>query len=90
MKMDSKHFINQDSKFLFEILASIGDGIIATDGDGRIVFANEAAATITGWAASAAIGRPFDEVFSLVNALSNERVASPVNRCLMTGNAGGA
>lgn len=48
-------------------LRSIGDGVITTDTVGHIVLINKAAEKITGWSQAAAIGRPFDEVFHLVD-----------------------
>ena len=44
-------------------LRSIGDAVIATDGEARITLFNDVAATLTGWRAAEAIGRPIDQVF---------------------------
>ncbi|HEX6793455.1 MAG TPA: PAS domain S-box protein [Casimicrobiaceae bacterium] len=44
-------------------LQSIGDGVIATDAQGNITFANDCAAQLTGWSAAEAVGRPLAKVF---------------------------
>src|SRR6185437_4738988 len=44
-------------------LQSIGDGVIATDAQGIVTFANDCAAQLTGWPAADAVGRPLAKVF---------------------------
>lgn len=51
-------------------LRCIGDGVITTDIQGRIVLLNKVAEELTGWQQSGAIGKQFKEVFRL---LTNER-----------------
>jgi two-component system, cell cycle sensor histidine kinase and response regulator CckA len=46
-------------------LSSIGDGVITTDLDGRILVCNKAGETMTGWKAHEAFGQPFRTVFSI-------------------------
>jgi PAS domain S-box-containing protein len=46
-------------------LSSLGDGVIATDLDGKVKFINPVAAVMTGWIRSAALGRNIAEVFAL-------------------------
>jgi PAS domain-containing protein len=41
----------------------MNDAVIGTDRDGTIRFINEAAATLTGWPAYAAVGLPLGRVF---------------------------
>lgn len=66
-------------------LASIGDGVIATDKAARIRFMNAAAEHYTGWSAPRAIGRPLAEVFVIVNEETREPAPSPVERALREG-----
>jgi diguanylate cyclase (GGDEF)-like protein/PAS domain S-box-containing protein len=47
-------------------LASIGDGVLATDADGRIEILNPVAESLTGWPASEAHGHLLSEVFRLL------------------------
>jgi diguanylate cyclase (GGDEF)-like protein/PAS domain S-box-containing protein len=48
-------------------LASIGDGVIATDVDGSIVYMNPAAERLTHWNASQANGLPLAALFNLLD-----------------------
>ncbi|PYK45919.1 MAG: hypothetical protein DME46_02910 [Verrucomicrobia bacterium] len=44
-------------------LRSIGDGVITTDVQGKIIMINQAAETLTGWTAEEAKGQPLKSVF---------------------------
>jgi diguanylate cyclase (GGDEF)-like protein/PAS domain S-box-containing protein len=46
-------------------LASIGDGVLATDDRGRVKYMNPVAEKLTGWDRGAAMGRPLPEIFHL-------------------------
>lgn len=50
---------------LMATLRSIGDGIITTDLDGRVLSLNPSAVYYTGWSNEEAIGRNVSEVFSI-------------------------
>ena len=63
-------------------LESIGDGVIATDSDGRITRMNPVAERLTGWLLEEAAGRPMVEVFQIVNAYTREPVLDPVQKVL--------
>lgn len=63
-------------------LSCIGDGIIVTDIYGRITYMNPSAEKLTGWAASFADGKAFDNVFPLVNTDTGEILESPVKLVL--------
>ncbi len=66
-------------------LASIGDGVITTDIEGRVTFLNTIAEYLTGWTLEQAHGRPLVEVFNIVNELTRKPSANPVTRCLREG-----
>lgn len=68
-------------------LASIGDAIITTDIGGRITFINQAAASLTGWIPTKAVGLLLESVFKIVNQESRRIVESPTVRALREGMA---
>jgi len=70
-------------------LSSIGDAVIVTDVDGRVVSLNAMAEGLTGWASADAIGRPLDQVFRIVNEDTREAVPNPALRALREGAAVG-
>ncbi len=72
-------------EFLATTLASIGDAVISTDVNGRIVQANRAARALLRWPESDIIGKPLDEVFHIVNEFTREPVESPVAKVLREG-----
>ena len=55
--------LHRTKEWLRITLQSIGDGVIATDGEGNVAFLNEVAESLTGWSQEEAIGRPLTEVF---------------------------
>jgi diguanylate cyclase (GGDEF)-like protein/PAS domain S-box-containing protein len=63
-------------------LNSIGDGVISTDFGGRVTFLNIVAERLTGWSCEEAAGRPFGEVFQLIDGVSRERVNDPMWRAI--------
>ncbi len=60
-------------------LASIGDGVIATDLRGRITFMNGVAEALTGWLASDAIGLNLPRVFQIVNEKTRAVADNPID-----------
>ncbi len=63
-------------------LASIGDGVIRTDAQGRIDYLNPIAERLTGWPASQALGRPVLEVFNVADENGRRIDFDPVEICL--------
>jgi len=66
-------------------LNSIGDAVIATDADGRIVFSNPVAHALLRWPAAEIRGRHIDEVFRIVNEYTRQPMESPVRGALQEG-----
>ena len=66
-------------------LSSIGDGVVATDSQGRVTFLNPVAEKLTGWAQADAVGRPADDVFRIAHEETGTPVPSPFARVLETG-----
>jgi PAS domain S-box-containing protein len=66
-------------------LRSIGDGVITTDMEGRVVLLNQAAESQTGWSQEEALGRPLQEVFCIVDEKTRDRCQTPVDKVLLSG-----
>ncbi len=66
-------------------LDSIGDAVISTDIDGKIVHMNPVAETLTGWPVSDAINMPLKQIFHIINEKTRHEVQSPVELVLEKG-----
>ncbi|MHB0960061.1 MAG: PAS domain-containing hybrid sensor histidine kinase/response regulator [Pirellulaceae bacterium] len=71
------------------ILSSIGDAVIATDKEGRVVFMNPVAEKLTGWKLGEAQGQPLEGIFHIVNEETRQPVANPVQKVLAEGTISG-
>ncbi len=60
-----KHSLAAEKNSLAVTLASIGDGVITIDLNGRIAICNKAAETMTGWPATEVTGKALRSVFTL-------------------------
>ncbi|MFZ5950457.1 MAG: ATP-binding protein [Candidatus Rifleibacteriota bacterium] len=75
----------QETERLSVTLKSIGDGVITTDTQGRILMMNSAAEEITGWTLEDAIYKDLTEVFVTFNESTRHPGVNPVERVLATG-----
>jgi len=66
-------------------LRSIGDGVITTDMEGRVVLLNQVAESQTGWRQEEAFGRSLQEVFCIVEEKTRNRCQNPVDKVLLSG-----
>jgi len=74
--------LTQENELLQATLASIGDGVIRTDAEGRIDSMNPVAEQLTGWIAEEALGRPVTEIFQVVDEVTRTPLPDPVRQCL--------
>ena len=70
--------IFQSEQRLRTTLASIGDGVITCDADGRVQMMNPVARGLTGWTQDEAQGRPLEHVFHIVHETTRALVENPV------------
>lgn len=75
----------QEKELLTVTLASIGDGVVATDARGNVTFLNPEAERLTGWRNAEAAGLPLPEVFRIINEKTRVPVENPVEKVLRTG-----
>lgn len=81
--------IDSKNSFLATTLSSIGDGVIATDINGNVIFLNTAAEEITSWAASEVIGKKFYDIFVFIDADTNQLLENTINNVILSGAATG-
>jgi PAS domain S-box-containing protein len=77
--------LRESRENLATTLHSIGDGVIATDTQGRVTSMNPVAERLCGWPLAEARGKPLTEVFRIVNALTREAADDPVASVLASG-----
>jgi diguanylate cyclase (GGDEF)-like protein/PAS domain S-box-containing protein len=59
-------------------LNSIGDGVLSTDVSGNVMYLNTVAERMTGWSRAEAAGRPFVDVFKIVDGATHESSENPM------------
>jgi len=81
----SERQLFEEHQRLLVTLTSIGDGVITTDTDGRVVLLNRVAEELTGWRNDEAIGQPLPAVFNIVNETTRAPCENPADKVLRTG-----
>lgn len=84
-KVDLERALRESNEWLQTTLMSIGDGVIATSNSGHIQFMNSQAELMTGWTRQEAVGRWIEDVFPIVNEVTNQKVANPALEALRMG-----
>jgi PAS domain S-box-containing protein len=72
----------EQEEWLNVTLRSIGDGVVATDTQGRVTFLNPVAETLTGWSSDEALGQPLEKIFQIVHEETRQPVENPVAKAL--------
>lgn len=74
-----------EKKLLEATLISVGDGVISCDKNGAILFVNPIAEHLTGWPQEEAKGKPIEEVFHIINELTEEKSENIAEKVLKSG-----
>ncbi len=77
-KHEAERKLRESERRYATTLASIGDGVIATDESGCVVFMNSVAEKLTGWTGSEASGVPLSIVFEIYNEKTRQPGANPI------------
>ena len=85
VRKKAEEALRESEENLVITLKSIGDAVIATDTEGRVIRMNPVAEKLTGWNLSEAKGHFLDEVFNIINEETRQRVESPVEKVLREG-----
>lgn len=81
----SVQLLHESKEFLDVMLDSIGDAMIATDREGKIIKMNPIAEKHTGWKFSEAEGKKLSECFQIINAHTRKPAKNPVDKVMKSG-----
>jgi PAS domain S-box-containing protein len=77
--------LHSQREWLEVTLASIGDAVLATDANARVIFLNPVAEQMTGWKRAEAKDKPLREVFRIINEHTREPAPDPISAALQSG-----
>ncbi|MCW7468082.1 PAS domain S-box protein [Leptospira kanakyensis] len=81
---EANELTKSKKEHLETVLHSIGDGVIATDSDGKVIRMNPIAEKLTGWTHDEGVGLDIKDVFKIVNVKTRALVENPVDIVLRT------
>jgi len=84
-RMKIRESLRTEKERLAVTLRSIGDGVIATDIDGKVTLLNKVAESLTGWSQEEAIGKDLNLVLQIVEEKSRKPANSLLDRVLHKG-----
>ncbi len=84
-KKKAEQVLADERERLAVTLRSIGDGVITTDIDGKIVLLNRVAEKLTGWSSEDAQGRKASEVYNISDETTGKQRENPIEKVLETG-----
>ena len=77
--------LTNEKEFLEVMIQSIGDGVIATDLEGKILIQNKMAERLTGWDASYAKGKSLNEIFKIIHKITRMPCENLIDKVLQSG-----
>ncbi len=80
-----EHLLRDEREQLLVTLRSIGDAVITTDLDRRVVLMNRVAERLTGWRYCEAIDHNIDEVLDIVKGKTGEPAQNPLDQAIRQG-----
>jgi PAS domain S-box-containing protein len=84
-RVQLEQMARESEQSLATTLMSIGDGVISTDTEGRVVRMNRVAERLTGRTASSATGKPVTDVFHVIQGETRAPISNPVEQALRDG-----
>lgn len=80
----SRKLLAENENKLSITLQSIGDGVMATNTDGKITRMNPVAENLTGWPFIEAQGRSIEDVFNIINESTGQPATIPIQQPIDT------
>lgn len=84
-RKEAEEILSSERERLAVTLRCIGDGVITTDVEGKVVLMNKVSEALTGWSQEQARGRLVTEVLHLINETSRTVQDNPVDILLKSG-----
>ncbi len=81
----NEKILQAEKERLSVTLRSIGDGVITTNTEGRVVLLNKVAEELCGWTNEEAVGKPSSTIFNIINEKTGQKCVSPVQRVIEFG-----
>ena len=78
----SEQALHEEKERAEVTLHSIGDGVITTDLQGRVLYLNPVAESLTGWTLAEGAGKPIETLYRVQDQTSASPLANPVRLCL--------
>ena len=78
----SEQALHEEKERAEVTLHSIGDGVITTDLQGRVLYMNPVAETLTGCTLIEAAGKPIEIIYRVEDQISGSPLANPARLCL--------
>ncbi len=73
-EMEAEIQLEKEKELFKQILLSVGDGIIVTDSNYKVMLLNKSAEQLTQWEESEAIGKGYNEIFRVISESSTHGV----------------
>ena len=86
-RKEAEEILSSERERLAVTLRCIGDGVITTNIEGKVVLMNKVSEALTGWSQEQAKGRPITEVLHLICETSRAVKDNPVEILLKSGKA---
>ncbi|MEA4847876.1 MAG: diguanylate cyclase [Clostridiaceae bacterium] len=77
--------LREEKEKLRTTIASIGDGVIATDIHGNVTILNKVAEELTGWMKEEALGKPIEKIFNIINEDTRIKCENPIQKVIESG-----
>ncbi|MDB6053031.1 MAG: sensor hybrid histidine kinase [Verrucomicrobiales bacterium] len=81
----AQEYLANEKELLDVTLRSIGDGVISTDANGKIILLNTVGEELTGWKKEEAMGVHCNAVFQTIDFADHSMRPDPVSLVLLTG-----
>ena len=81
LKLANQQLFNEKER-AHVTLDSIGDAVVTTDTQMRVLYLNPVASVMIGLSFEEALNRPMHEIFRIVNESTRQPVANPIEQCI--------